>query len=61
MASNIRRTGTRLRRDRSVLSDGAMHASNESTAAGTAFAISYVSELEAVAMQNLVVFTTLDQ
>lgn len=42
------------------LSDGAMHASNQSTAWGTAFAISYESELSAVTMENLVVFTTLE-
>jgi hypothetical protein len=43
------------------LSDGAMHASNQSTTAGTAFAISYESELSAVTLENLVVFTTLEQ
>ncbi|KAG0645601.1 hypothetical protein D0Z07_8500 [Hyphodiscus hymeniophilus] len=41
------------------LSDGALHTSNESTTAGTAFAISYVSELADVTMENLVVFSTL--
>ena len=44
-----------------IQDDGAMHAHNESTAAGTAFAISYVSELSQVTMENLVVFTTLEQ
>ncbi|KAF2267182.1 hypothetical protein CC78DRAFT_92548 [Lojkania enalia] len=39
--------------------DGAMHAYNESSAAGTAFAISYNSDIEDVTMENLVVFTTL--
>lgn len=43
------------------LSDGAMHASNQSTTWGTAFAISYESELSAVTIENLVVFTTLEQ
>ncbi|KAF2006089.1 hypothetical protein P154DRAFT_606502 [Amniculicola lignicola CBS 123094] len=40
--------------------DGAMHTYNESSAGGTAFAISYNSELKDVTMENLVVFTTLD-
>ncbi|TMW59783.1 hypothetical protein Poli38472_004852 [Pythium oligandrum] len=39
---------------------GALHAESEAKAAGTAFAISYVSELEDVTMENLVVFTTLE-
>lgn len=43
------------------LSNGAMHASNQSTTAGTAFAISYVSDLAAITLKNLVVFTTLEQ
>lgn len=38
--------------------DGALHTYNESSAGGTAFAISYHSDLEAVTMENLVVFTT---
>ncbi|KAJ6530999.1 hypothetical protein DFH09DRAFT_1250319 [Mycena vulgaris] len=37
-----------------------IHTQNESMAAGTAFAISYQSELSAVTPENLVVFTTLD-
>lgn len=40
--------------------DGALHTFNESSAGGTAFAISYTSKLEDVTMENLVVFTTLD-
>ncbi|KAF2648640.1 hypothetical protein K491DRAFT_567068, partial [Lophiostoma macrostomum CBS 122681] len=40
--------------------DGAMHTYNESSAGGTAFAISYESNLEDVTMDNLVVFTTLE-
>ncbi|KAF7296931.1 hypothetical protein MIND_00924900 [Mycena indigotica] len=36
-----------------------IHTQNESMAAGTAFAISYQSELSAVTPENLVVFTTL--
>lgn len=44
-----------------IQDDGALHTHNESTAAGTAFAISYVSELADVTMENLVVFTTLQQ
>lgn len=43
------------------LSDGPMHASNQSTTSGTAFAISYDSEIADVTMDNLVVFTTLRQ
>lgn len=43
------------------LSDGAMHTKGLSTAAGTAFAISYQSELSQVTMENLVVFSTLSQ
>ncbi|KAF2832451.1 hypothetical protein CC86DRAFT_280425 [Ophiobolus disseminans] len=38
--------------------DGALHTYNESSAGGTAFAISYNSKLEDVTMENLVVFTT---
>jgi hypothetical protein len=38
--------------------DGAMHTYNESSAGGTAFAISYHSNIEDVTMENLVVFTT---
>ncbi|KAF2873919.1 hypothetical protein BDV95DRAFT_489724 [Massariosphaeria phaeospora] len=40
--------------------DGALHTYNESSAGGTAFAISYESQLSKVTMENLVVFTTLD-
>jgi hypothetical protein len=38
---------------------GALHTRSEATAAGTAFAISYESDLRKVTMQNLVVFSTL--
>ncbi|TMW59784.1 hypothetical protein Poli38472_004853 [Pythium oligandrum] len=38
---------------------GPLHAESESKAAGTAFAISYVSDIKDVTMENLVVFTTL--
>ncbi|PSN71810.1 hypothetical protein BS50DRAFT_484432 [Corynespora cassiicola Philippines] len=44
--------------DAVCLKDGALHTWNESSAAGTAFAISYQSELKDVTMENLVVFTT---
>lgn len=43
------------------LDDGAMHTHNESTAAGTAFAISYNSDISKVTMENLAVFTVLEQ
>jgi len=39
----------------------AVHAQNETMAAGTAFAISYVSDLKQVTKNNLVVFTVLYQ
>jgi len=42
-----------------IQDDGAMHTNNQSMAAGTAFAISYNSDLSAVTMENLVVFTVL--
>lgn len=38
-----------------------MHAHDQSTTAGTAFAISYQSDLSKVTMENLVVFSVLDQ
>lgn len=41
------------------LSDFQLHTRNESMAAGTAWAISYKSDLSDVTMENLVVFTTL--
>ncbi|KAJ5872431.1 CAZyme family AA14 [Penicillium soppii] len=44
-----------------IQDDGAMHTNNETTAAGTAFAISYQSNLADVTMDNLSVFTTLEQ
>ena len=44
-----------------IQDDGAMHTHNESTAAGTAFAISYESDISQVTMENLAVFTVLEQ
>ncbi|KAL5402036.1 hypothetical protein PMIN06_002437 [Paraphaeosphaeria minitans] len=41
------------------LDDGALHAYNETNAAGTAWAISYESDVTKVTMENLVVFSTL--
>lgn len=41
--------------------DGAMHAHNQSTAAGTAWAISYESDPSKVNMENLVVFSVLEK
>ncbi|KAH8652406.1 hypothetical protein BX600DRAFT_93495 [Xylariales sp. PMI_506] len=38
---------------------GALHTHNQSTAAGTAFAISYESDISQVTMENLVVFSVL--
>jgi hypothetical protein len=43
------------------LSDFQLHTRSESMAAGTAWAISYQSDLSAVTMENLVVFTTLSK
>ena len=40
---------------------GAMHVQNQSMATGTAFAISYESSTSAVTMENLAVFTVLEQ
>jgi len=42
-----------------IQDDGAMHTNNHSMAAGTAWAISYNSNLNAVTMENLVVFSVL--
>lgn len=42
-----------------IQDDGAMHTNNQTMAAGTVFAISYNSDLSAVTMENLVVFTVL--
>jgi len=42
-----------------IQDDGAMHTNNQSMAGGTAFAISYNSEISQVNMENLVVFTVL--
>jgi hypothetical protein len=44
-----------------IQDDGAMHTNNQSMTAGTAFAISYQSDLAAVTMENLAVFTVLEQ
>ena len=44
-----------------IQDDGAMHTQNQSMAAGTALAISYESDITAVTMENLVVFTVLEQ
>lgn len=38
-----------------------MHIQNQTMATGFAFAISYESDISAVTMQNLVVFTVLEQ
>lgn len=44
-----------------IQDDGAMHTNNQSMAAGTAWAISYESDLSKVTMENLVVFSVLEQ
>jgi hypothetical protein len=44
-----------------IQDDGALHVQNETSATGTAFAISYQSDLSKVTMENLVVFTVLRQ
>ncbi|OXA37882.1 uncharacterized protein LOC118433424 isoform X2 [Folsomia candida] len=41
-----------------IQEDGALHTNNQSMAAGTAFAISYVSDISAVTMENLAVSST---
>ncbi|CAG7940053.1 unnamed protein product [Penicillium salamii] len=43
-----------------IQDDGAMHTNNQSTAAGTAFAISYQSNMADVTIENLAVFTVLE-
>jgi hypothetical protein len=43
-----------------IQNDGAMHTCNQSTAAGTALAISYHSEISQVTLENLVVFSVLE-
>ena len=43
------------------VADGALHTSNQSYAAGTAFAISYQSDLSSVTLENLAVFSVLEQ
>ena len=40
---------------------GALHTINETTTAGTAWAISYESDITKVTMENLVVFSVLEQ
>jgi hypothetical protein len=45
--------------DGCIQNDGAMHTYNQSTAAGTALAISYQSNLASVTLENLVVFSVL--
>ncbi|KAL3460260.1 hypothetical protein BJX64DRAFT_263498 [Aspergillus heterothallicus] len=40
--------------------DGALHTTNQTGAAGTAWAISYTSQLAEVTMENLVVFSVLE-
>lgn len=47
--------------DEGCVSDGALHATGQSNAAGTAFAISYQSDLSKVTLENLVVFSVLEQ
>jgi hypothetical protein len=44
-----------------IQNDGALHVQNETSATGTAFAISYESELSQVTLENLAVFTVLQQ
>jgi hypothetical protein len=44
-----------------IQNDGALHTQNETAAYGTAFAISYESDMSAVTMENLAVFTVLQQ
>lgn len=44
-----------------ISDDGIMHVQNQSMATGTAFAISYNSDLADVTMENLAVFTVLEQ
>jgi hypothetical protein len=46
-------------KDSKCLDDGALHAYNQSNAAGTAWAISYQSDIKKVTMENLVVFSML--
>lgn len=41
--------------------NGFMHTQNQSMAAGTAWAIAYESDLSAIAMEDLVVFSVLEQ
>jgi hypothetical protein len=59
MGMGRRRAGGRHSGTFDCLSDFQLHTKNESMAAGTAWAISYQSDLSAVTMENLVVFTTL--
>ncbi|KID74291.1 uncharacterized protein G6M90_00g082540 [Metarhizium brunneum] len=43
-----------------IQDDGALHTNNQTMAAGTAWAISYESDLSKVTMENLVVFSVLE-
>ncbi|PLB51504.1 hypothetical protein P170DRAFT_443704 [Aspergillus steynii IBT 23096] len=43
-----------------IQDDGAMHTNNHTMAAGTAFAISYESDISKVTMENLAVFSVLE-
>lgn len=44
-----------------IQDDGALHTNNQTMAAGTAWAISYESDVSKVTMENLVVFSVLEQ
>jgi hypothetical protein len=44
-----------------IQDDGAMHVQNQTSATGTAFAISYENDISKVTMENLAVFTVLEQ
>jgi hypothetical protein len=44
-----------------IQDDGALHVQNETSATGTAFAISYESDITKVTMENLAVFTIAEQ
>jgi hypothetical protein len=44
-----------------IQDDGALHVQNETSATGTAFAISYHSDISEVTLENLAVFTVLEQ
>jgi hypothetical protein len=44
-----------------IQDDGALHVQNETSATGTAFAISYHSDISEVTLENLAVFTVAEQ